>query len=179
MCIWQLVSWWVFIFKIIDKCIVQNDTDSANAIDIMMQIISWSSFTNVCIAIDYNALPNFQDASIKKMMKSLDWKIENLVIFSLYNANYLYEVGENVYNYVISEYGTNIETYGVFKLLVSTNLINSLKRVSFINYSKVDFKFLYCLAERGGVSDLFTKIKFDINKSKSSIRILYWINWKR
>ena len=145
----------------------------------MLKIISLSSFTNVLIKIDYNALPNFQDASIKKMMKSLDWKIENLFIFSLYFINYLNKPKDDVYDYVISEYGTNIETYGIFKLLVSTNLINSLKRVSFINYSKVDFKFLYYLAKRGDVSDLFSKIKFDINKPKSSINNLYWINLER
>ena len=138
-----------------------------------MQIISWSSFTNVFIVIDYKALPNFQDASIKKMLKSFDWKIENLSIFSSYVTNYLYETKENVYDYVFSEYGTNIETYGIFKLLVNTNLIHSLKRVIFTNYSKVDFKSLHCLAEREGVSDLLSKIKFDLNKSRFNIRYLY------
>ena len=86
----------------------------------------------------------------------------------MYNDNYnkFYEFKENIYNYVISEYGTNIETYGIFKFLVNTNLINSLKRVKFQDFSKVDFKFLHSLAERRGVSDLFSKIEFEIGKPK-------------
>ena len=84
------------------------------------------------------------------------------------NYSNSYGIKENIYNYVIKEYGTNIETYGIFKLLVSTNLINSLKRVSFEGFSKVDFKLLHDLAERGGVSDLFSKIEFQINKPKSN-----------
>ena len=143
---------------------MQNDTGSTNTIDIMMQIINWSSFPNVSIKFIYNVLMNFQNASIKKMMKSLDWRIENLFIQFLYPLNYIYESRENVYNYVISEYGMNIETYGIYKLFVNTNLIHSLNNVIFCDYSKVDFKFLYCLAERGGVSDLLSKIKFRIFK---------------
>ena len=130
----------------------------------MMKIISWSSFPNVRIAINPNGLLNFQDASIKKMIQSFDWKIENLYIQSFYTTNIRFESIENVYNYVISEYGMNVETYGVFKLLVSTNLINSLKQVYFIDQWKVDFKFLHYLAEQGGVSDLLSEIKFVIIK---------------
>ena len=179
LCIWQLVFMINYNNIIIDKCTVKIDTNSANAIDIIMKMIYWSYFTNFLIVTDYNALPNFKDVFIQKIMKSLDWKIKNLTIFSSYAVNFKHETRENVYKYIISEYGTNIETYGVFKLLVNTNLINSLKRVSFINYSKVDFKSLHSLAEREGVSDLYSKIKFEINKPKSTIKNLYWINWER
>ena len=149
---------------------VWSSSSLGNTIEIMTLIISWSSFPNVVLSIQYNNLPIFQDASIKKMMKSLDSKIENLTIFALYNNNLnkSCELKENIYDYVIKEYGANIETYGIFKLLVSTNLINSLKRVSFEGFSKVDFKLLHDLAERGGVSDLFSKIEFYINKPKSN-----------
>ena len=149
---------------------VFNSLNSGNTIEIMTHIISWSSFPNVFLLIQYNTLQIFQDASIKKMMKSLDSKIENLTIFAMYNGNYnkSFEIKENIYDYVIKEYGTNFETYGIFKILVSTNLINSLKRVNFGCFSKVDFKHFHDLAERGGVSDLFSKIEFEIDKPKSN-----------
>ena len=85
----------------------------------------------------------------------LGWQIECLFIFRFIKSYYFYIAKENVYNYVIPEYETNIETYEVFELLVNINLINSLKFIFFIEYSKVDFKFLKSLAECGGFNYMF------------------------
>ena len=132
----------------IEKVEFDHKKFSKNLIDILFNLIAWSTFPVICLKIIYSDISNCLIKPFSKIMKLPAWSVQKVIIFDKNIIDYIDWENPSSKNYIkvmLTEYGVNYHTYVFYKFLENSWLLDSIKEIEFIGSLGIDFTALESL----------------------------------